>query len=134
MSIFQNFLWLVFTIVSLDLLGNSTLTFAKPLPTIQPNRASQKAVDLRSAIDRFFKAGTLEESWFAAKDPKETGKFDEFRKQALDGRKFILQLSGAYKSVRSESDGRYIVTFKKRELGLKFNLDPQGRITAISGT
>ena len=91
----QYFLCPILAIASLIMLNNITPALTKPAPTSQSSRSPQKAVDLKIAIDRFFKSGTLEESWFAAKDPKETGKFDEFRKQALDGRKFILQLSGA---------------------------------------
>jgi hypothetical protein len=89
-------------------------------------------VDLQLAIDRFFKTGILEESWFSVKELKDPGKFDEFRKQALDARNIAFTLFGAYKRVRSQSNTSYIATFDRRELGIEFQLDSLGRITAIS--
>jgi hypothetical protein len=119
------------SIASLNILINITPAFAKPLSTVQSSSLPKTAVNLRLAIEQFFKAGRLEESWFAPKEPKEPDKFAEFRQQALDSRQLILTLYGEYKTVRLEGS-KYIATFERRELGLEFKLDSQGRVMAIS--
>jgi hypothetical protein len=133
------FLPLTFSIASLTIFLNLTPAFAKPLSTGTLAPLPKTAVNLRLAIEQFFKAGRLEESWFAPKEPREPEKFAEFRKQALDSRQLILTLCCAYKTVRLEGS-QYIATFVgeaspkeiRRELGLEFKLDSQGRVMTIS--
>jgi hypothetical protein len=120
-----------YSIASLTISSNITPAFAKPLTTVPSSPVSKTAVNLRLAIEQFFKAGRLEESWFAPKEPRKPEKFAEFRQQALDSRQLILTLYGAYKTVRLEGS-KYIATFERRELGLEFKLDSQGRVMAIS--
>jgi hypothetical protein len=119
------------SIASLTIFSNITPAFAQPLPTGSSSPLPKSAVNLRLAIEQFFKAGRLEENWFAPKEPREPEKFAEFRKQALDSRKLILTLYGAYKTVRLDGS-KYIAIFERRELGLEFKLDLQGRVMAIS--
>lgn len=123
---------LIFTIANLNILSNNASAFAKTAPIAQQSQSPKKTVDLSRAIEQFFKAGTLEESWFAPKNPPEPESFNQFRQQALQSREFILKLYGSYKNVRSQSSSRYIATFERRELGLDFKLDRQGRIAGIS--
>ena len=127
----QYLLGLVVTIGSL-VFSQIDPSIAKPPATIQPSPPAQKAVDLKQAIGQFFKAGKLEKSWFAPADPPEPEKFIEFRKQALDSRNFILKLYGAYQNVRVESGSKYVAVFERKELGIEFTLDKQGRIAGIS--
>jgi hypothetical protein len=122
---------MTYSIASLTISSNITPAFAKPLTTIPSSPVSKTAVNLRLAIEQLFKAGRLEESWFAPKEPRKPEKFAEFRQQALDSRQLILTLYGAYKTVRLEGS-KYIATFERRELGLEFKLDSQGRVMAIS--
>jgi hypothetical protein len=128
----QYFLCLSLTIANLTCLGNLAPIFAKPTATSASSRSVVKTVDLKSAIDQYFKAGRIEKSWFAPKDPPEPEKFDAFRKQALESRIFMLKLYGAYQNVRAESSSKYVATFEKKELGLEFTLDKQGRIAGIA--
>jgi hypothetical protein len=123
---------LVCAIANLTLLCQLTPVLAKPPLTEKSATSPQQAIDLKLAIDRFFKSGTLEESWFALKEMKSSEKFAEFRKQALDARKIAFTLFGAYKDVRSQSKTSYIATFDRRELAIEFQIDSVGRITAIS--
>ncbi len=126
------FLCLTFSIAILTLFADLTPAYAKPTPTTQPSKSVPKTVDLKLAIEQFFKAGTVEESWFAPKEPKIPDSFGKFRQQALDSRSLILKLYGAYQSVRRESSNSYVVTFQRNELGIQFKLDSQGRIADIS--
>ncbi len=123
---------LILTIWCLDILHEPAPTYAQQLPAVTKTRSTPTTVDLKLAIDRFFKTGILEESWFAVKELSEPGKFGEFHKQALDARNIAFTLFGAYKNVRSQSNTRYIATFDRRELAIEFQLDSSGRITAIS--
>jgi hypothetical protein len=128
----RSFFVLILTIWWLKIAHNSAPARAKPLPTVTPTRSTSTAVDLKLAIDRFFKTGILEESWFSLKEMSAPGKFAEFRKQALDARNIALTLFGTYKNVRSQSNTTYIATFDRRELAIEFQLDSLGKITAIS--
>jgi hypothetical protein len=88
---------------------------------------SSQSVDLKVAVDQFFKKGTLREGWFSPMKPEQ---FSKFRKQALAGRQQAFKKYGAYKSVRSEGN-ECIVTFAKGEMTLVFQLDAQGRIASL---
>lgn len=95
-------------------------------------RSTPTTVDLKLAIDRFFKTGVLDESWFALKEMKSPEKFTGFRKQALDARNIAFTLFGAYKQVHCQSKTSYIATVDRRELAIEFKIDDRGRITALS--
>jgi hypothetical protein len=88
---------------------------------------SSQAVDLKGAVDQFFKKGTLREGWFAPMEPE---KFSKFRKQALAARQQAFKKYGAYKSVQRQGN-ECIVTFAKGEMTLVFQLNTDGRITSL---
>jgi hypothetical protein len=126
------FIFLLCSIANIIILDRICPAIAKP-PAIEKSALSaRQPIDLKLAIDRFFKTGTLEESWFALKELKSPEQFAEFHKQALDARKIALTLFGTYKNVRSQTKTSYIATFDRRELAIEFQIDPQGRITALS--
>jgi hypothetical protein len=110
--------------ISLLMVGSLHPYFAKPASALA---ISSQAVDLKVAVDQFFKKGTLREGWFAPMKPE---KFSKFRKQALAGRQQAFKKYGAYKSVRNEGN-ECIVTFAKGEMTLVFQLDDQGRIASF---
>ena len=124
----KHLLLLILVITSLTISTNIDSSEAKP---IVKSESAPKATNLKLAIDLFFKTGTLEESWFAQKDPPEPGSFEKFKEQALQSRKLVLTLYGAYKLVRKDGND-YIAVFERRELGIQFKLDKQGRIAGIS--
>ncbi len=122
----------LFVLISILWCVNSAPARATPILPATPTRSTTTAVDLQSAIDRFFKTGMLEENWFALKESGTSGKFDEFRQQALDARNIALTLYGPYQSVRSQSNTSYIVALERSQLRIEFQLDLLGRITAVS--
>jgi hypothetical protein len=95
--------------------------------TATPTATSKESIDLKAAVDRFFKDGSLEEAWFA---PMKADNFSKFRKQALGGRQQLLKRYGSYQSVRNEGNN-YIVTFAKGKMTLVFRLNPQGQIASL---
>ncbi len=115
---------LLYLTISLLTVGSLHPCFVQPASALA---ISSQAVDLKGAVEQFFKRGTLREGWFA---PMNSEKFAKFRKQALAGRQQAFKKYGAYKSVRNEGN-ECIVTFARGEMTLVFQLDAQGRIASF---
>ena len=128
----QYLLCSIFAIGGLSIFSKIEPSFATPISRYQSIQPQPQKIDLRLAIDLFFKTGALKENWFVPTEPKKAIKFEEFRKQAVDARNLVLKLYGSYQNVRSESSSKYIATFDRRQLVIEFKLDSQGRIAGIS--
>jgi hypothetical protein len=120
----MKFYLLSFPLAICMLIAGGTAYFSPPAAAL-----TNQSIDLTSAVDQFFKKGTLKESWFAPS--KQPGGFPKFRKQALGARQQAFKTYGAYQSVRNEGEV-YIASFAKGEVRLKFELNEQGRIASIN--